>query len=361
LKVYNKDNVLEASLKRIRYFFDEFEDVVVAFSGGKDSTVTLKLAIMVATELKRLPVKVMFIDQEAEWTSVIEYIRRVMNSKEVEPLWFQIPIKIFNANSFTDNWLQCWDVGQEWMRAKEEVSIKNNTFGTDRFRLLFDRIINSFAKRTCLLSGIRTDEAPSRLISVSTYNIYKGLSYGRKISNRNFCFYPIYDWKYSDVWKFINEYDLDYCKLYDLMYQYGVKTNDMRVSNLNHVTAKKCLLLLQEIEPQTWEKLTERLVGINTTKHTKNIKIELPVAFKDYKEYRNYLIANLITEDAIKTRMFNKFNALDKVFGNNEKYDRETIKTILSNDFYFKKLKNFRNRPLCKKTQLTIKTQLTML
>lgn len=73
-RVYRDQNVYEAALDRMRWLFDEFEDVVVTISGGKDSTVIFNLALMVAREKNRLPLRVFFLDQEAEWNVVIEHV-----------------------------------------------------------------------------------------------------------------------------------------------------------------------------------------------------------------------------------------------------------------------------------------------
>lgn len=43
-------SVFEAALDRIRYCYDNFDEVIVNVSGGKDSTICLELAIMVARE-----------------------------------------------------------------------------------------------------------------------------------------------------------------------------------------------------------------------------------------------------------------------------------------------------------------------
>lgn len=50
MKYYRKQNVYEAGLERIRFIFDEFPEVIVSFSGGKDSTNVLNLALKVAKE-----------------------------------------------------------------------------------------------------------------------------------------------------------------------------------------------------------------------------------------------------------------------------------------------------------------------
>ena len=45
-KIYNCDkNVLTAAKERISYIFDNFDNIVVSISGGKDSTVLAHLAL----------------------------------------------------------------------------------------------------------------------------------------------------------------------------------------------------------------------------------------------------------------------------------------------------------------------------
>lgn len=89
MKVYKKQSVYDAALDRIRYLFDEFPNVIVGFSGGKDSTVVLELALIVAREKNRLPLDVLFIDQEAEWQALsrgYEYNRfRYASKREERP------------------------------------------------------------------------------------------------------------------------------------------------------------------------------------------------------------------------------------------------------------------------------------
>ena len=140
MKIFLNDNVWDKALERIEYIFDEFDEVIVSFSGGKDSTVIFNLALIVAKKKNRLPLKVLFLDQEAEWQNVVDYVRTVMNMKEVEPYWLQVPIKLFNATSMEKHWLYCWDSEDEenWMRPKEDISIKENVYGTDRFKKLFE-------------------------------------------------------------------------------------------------------------------------------------------------------------------------------------------------------------------------------
>lgn len=137
MKFYLKQNVLEAALDRIRWLFDEFDNLVVNFSGGKDSTVVLNLALQVAEEKDRLPLPVMFVNQEAEWQTVTDYVREVFADPRVKPIWVQCPIKIFNATSTTDPWLTCREPSRKWMRSQEPNAITENVHCTDCFGKFF--------------------------------------------------------------------------------------------------------------------------------------------------------------------------------------------------------------------------------
>lgn len=115
MKIYKKQTVYEAALDRIRYIFDEFPNIVVGYSGGKDSTVVFELAMIVAKEKNRLPLKVLWIDQELEWKSTVEQVKHVMYNPDVEPMWLQVPMKILNAASGRKDadWLHCWAKDEE--------------------------------------------------------------------------------------------------------------------------------------------------------------------------------------------------------------------------------------------------------
>lgn len=357
MKIHKKQNVLEAALERTRYFFDEFENIVVSFSGGKDSTVVLNLALMVAEEKGRLPLKVMFIDQEAEWSSVADYIKRVMYDHRVDPYWMQIPMVLYNSTSTTDNWLHCWaeEDKDKWIRERDQIAKTVNKYGTNRFKDLFTNIIKTeFGHlRTANLGGIRTDESPTRMVALTHSLTYKHITYGKKLNEGldHYTFYPIYDWHLSDVWKFIYSYDLDYCSHYDDLFRHGCALKDMRVSNVHHETAVANLFMVQEIDSKLWSKLTKRIAGINTAGHLKIDSIRtpktLPYMFKDWYEYREYLLDNLITDPDVKEAFSRIFVKKDAIYSHRlikEKYCKACITAILANDTGAK-LDNFNNSP----------------
>lgn len=357
-KIYKQKNVYDASIERINYLFDEFDNVVVGFSGGKDSTVTLNLALQVAEERGRLPLQVMFLDQEAEWQNVIDYIREVMTDERVEPLWLQIPFKLFNATSNKDHWLQCWNPDDEanWMRTKETYSLKENIYGTDRFHDMFQAFFEVHFKdqKACYLAGVRTQESPARFLAVTSDATYKFVTYGKKLNRKmqHYTFYPIYDWGFSDVWKAIHDNDWKYTKIYDYQFQHGIHVKSMRVSNLHHETSIESLYYLEEVEKETWNKLTARLSGINTAGkmgRDKFLKIKkLPYMFRNWVEYRDHLLENLITDEEHREVFRKRFKKLDDKYDFNYHKDKLTkvqINSLMANDFEGTKLINWERNP----------------
>ena len=347
-RILLKNNVYDEALERINWVFDEFDNVVVGYSGGKDSTVTFELALQVARERGRLPLKVLFLDQEAEWDTVIDHVRDTMTREEVEPLWMQIPFQIFNATSTTEHWLMCWDPEKDgnWIRPKEEFALKDNIYNEVRFNEMFTAFFKTMYpdQNAAYLAGMRAEESPNRYLSLTQSETYKGRTWGKILSRErcHYTFYPIYDWSFTDVWKSIHENQWDYCKIYDIFYQYGISTKEMRVSNLHHETAVRSLFILQEIEPENYNRVVARLEGIDMTgKMQENFFCpkELPEAFGSWKEYRDYLVVNLLDEKWHQ-RFKDKFYEMDMMYEwfMGDKLHKRLINSVLTNDHEFVKV-----------------------
>lgn len=357
MKIFLKESVWDVALERINRIFDEFDNnIIISTSGGKDSTVTMELALKVAEERGCLPVKMMFLDQEAEYRMTIEYMRKAMADPRVEPLWIQAPIKLFNATSMDDPWLMCWAEGDEWMRPKEDISIKENHFGTDRFHDIFEKIINYYFpdKPAAYLAGVRAEESPTRLAGLTTGQTYKDITWGKKLNEKkgHFTFYPLYDWCLSDIWKAIHSNGWDYCQIYDELYRYGIAPHKMRVSNLHHETAVHSLFFLHEIEGDTWDALAKRLGGVNQAKHMQKHEMfavqKLPWMFHDWKEYRDYLTEHLITMEEHKKIFKKEWAKMDELYAQMafpEDLYKKQIGSLLVNDWEFVKIAGFLNSP----------------
>ena len=357
MKIYMEENVFDATIKRINRIFDEFNNVCVNFSGGKDSTVCLELCLAIARQRGRLPLNVMFIDQEIEWEHTIEYMRRVMYRKEVNPIWLQMPIKIFNATNHDEEWLWCWEEGGNWVREKEPISIKENVFGTMRFGEIFGAVCNHFWENEdcAFIGGVRGEESPKRVLAATGSRCYKEITYGALQGwdgeeKKHIVFYPLYDWSYTDIWKFIFDNKVDYNRIYDFMYAHGVPVNRMRVSNLNHETALSSLAYLQELEPEMWNKAAARLKGINTIKHctvADCIPKTLPEMFSSWEEYIIYLVDNIVKEEHKKTFKDKVLRVLFDFDGypDKESVYKTLVRCIILDDYYFTTIENLYTHP----------------
>lgn len=353
MKVNLDKTVYQAALDRIDWLYDEFPHVIVSYSGGKDSTVICELAVEVAERKGKLPVDVLFIDQEAEWTSTVEIMRTIDARPEINLHWLQVPIQIFNATSAADPWLWCWREGDEWLRPKEPGSIHDNEFGTTRLVPMFDAYATHLwgDEPVAQLNGVRCEESPARTQGLTVWPCYKHITWGNKkeatARHPHFVFSPIYDWRYIDVWKAIHDNGWPYNALYDLQYQHGIPTRNMRVSNLHHETAVRSLEYAHEVDGELWDRLSARLQGVNSAKHMEQAfrqpPVELPRMFSDWREYRDYLLENLITDEEIKATFKRQFGFADNRYMPliHEKLWRMHVGCLLANDYHGTKMSTF--------------------
>lgn len=297
-KKFNRDkNVLEESIDRISYIFDEFNEIRVSISGGKDSTVLLHLVLQEAEKRNR-KIYVFFLDQEAEYQSTIEIIREQMKHPLVISEWYQTPIYMTNATSTTDYFLYAWGEGEKWMREKETNSVHNiDGESPDRFYTFFPFIEKKNPKAAYLI-GLRADESLNRYRAVTKKPGYKGLMWSTITECGANRFYPIYDWGWDSIWKFIYDYNLPYNKLYDLMFWSNYSVYKMRVSNLIHEKSFKCLKDLPKFEPETYDALCNRISGIATASRYVSEKLifsnkKLPKHYNSWLEFRDFLLENI--------------------------------------------------------------------
>ena len=102
-QIYINKTVLECAEERIKTVFDEYENICVSVSGGKDSTVLVHLALKEAHKRDRR-IGIFFLDEEVVYDSTIKQVDYIMNlyPENTIKLWFQIEFNLTNATSFKD-------------------------------------------------------------------------------------------------------------------------------------------------------------------------------------------------------------------------------------------------------------------
>ena len=281
-KKYTGQNVYDALQERLKFLFEEFDNIFVSFSGGKDSGLLLNLTL--DFQRKYYPHKrigVFHQDFEAQYTVTTEYVERTFEriKGEVEPYWVCLPMATRTALSSYQMYWYPWDDTKEdiWVRPMPDhpyvINLKNNPMTTYRYRMHQEDLAKQFGrwyrkahdnKKTICLLGIRTDESLQRYTGILNKKYgYKDECWISKQFKDVWAASPIYDWSNSDVWHANYLFQYDYNKLYDLYHMAGLKPDQMRVASPFNDYAKDSLHLYRVIDPEIWAKLIGRVQGAN--------------------------------------------------------------------------------------------------
>ena len=346
-QVYVPKDVVTAAAERISYIFDEFENIIVSVSGGKDSTVLCWLALQEARRRNRR-IGIMFLDEEVVYQSTVEQIDWLMNlyPENTVRIWLQFPFRLTNATSMTETQLICWEDGKHkiWMRSKVPYSIQHMPWDAETVTIrdknkgfgFYDVIDNfqSHRDHTAFLVGLRATESMNRFRAVSKNPGYKDVCWCTRVPGEgNASFYPLYDWNFHDVWKFIYDNGIRYSRIYDYMWKKGMRLNDIRVSSLIHEKAFKALVELPEFEPKTYDKLVKRVKGIQVGNlYGKDAAMlrcrKLPKNYSSWIEYRDFLLDTYL--DADKKWIFEQRFAHQL---NNNYVARQQCRQLILNDY----------------------------
>src|SRR5690606_13895502 len=92
LKKPTAKNVLTAAKERISYTFDNFDKILLSFSGGKDSSVMFHL-VMEEAILRGRKVGVMLIDFEAQYKATSDHAREMFDlyKDHIDLHWICLP------------------------------------------------------------------------------------------------------------------------------------------------------------------------------------------------------------------------------------------------------------------------------
>ena len=128
-KIFLEKNVLEAAFERLEFIFRNFENVYFSVSGGKDSSVMVQLANIIAKKLDK-KFDVLYIDFEAQYKHTIQHIEELKQLPQIRDFYhIALPIALRNAVSVLQPKWICWEEESKhlWVRDMPEdaINIKN--------------------------------------------------------------------------------------------------------------------------------------------------------------------------------------------------------------------------------------------
>lgn len=310
-------NVYEASVHRLEYIFREFDNIYLSFSGGKDSGVMVNLACDISRKTGK-KFTLLYIDLEGMYKKTIEFVETIINSNKncfSDIHWVCLPLLTTNAVSMFEPFWIVWDdtKKEKWIREMPNynyvINLENNPLSFYKYRMTFEDFIQKYAAwqsekgKTACLVGIRTDESLNRWRTVNRTDVsrYNNKEFSVKMIDGCYNFYPIYDWHVNDVWTYNGKFNKPYNKLYDLMHLAGVPLHKMRVCEPYGDEQRVGLNLFKVIEPETWQKVVDRVSGANfgniyrNSKAIGDGKFTLPKGHT-WKSYCKFLL-NTLPED----------------------------------------------------------------
>lgn len=271
-------DVWTLAVQRARRLFEEFDHVAVMFSGGKDSTATLHAVLAAAHEKpeERLPLRVIFFDEEVIPLETEGYVRRLSKRDDIDLEWYCIPVLHFNACSREEGFWYPWapEMKDKWVRpmppeALTDIPEKYMPGGwagvndvTKRMHHsnlvaeLFNPALHGEAVQAL---GIRAAESLRRHQAVTRRErdnwIIRNID--GDLNGAVWKAYPIYDWGNDDVWTAPKRFGWDYNHGYDALEMCGVPVSQQRMGPPFGAESMKSLKDWAAAYPDVWKKVVE--------------------------------------------------------------------------------------------------------
>tara|TARA_R110002050_G_C8935549_1_gene512271 strand:+ start:280 stop:1578 length:1299 start_codon:yes stop_codon:yes gene_type:complete len=312
-------NVYELAVERVKFTFENFDNIYLSFSGGKDSGVMLNLVVDYMRENNiTKKIGLFHIDYEAQYEMTTDYVDLVYSENEDLFDYYRVclPIAAQCCTSMTQSYWLPWEASKKdiWTRkmplscvneSNHEFEFYEEGMWDYEFMEKFSEWMhkNGSGKTACFV-GIRTQESFNRwraIHSDKNYKKFDGKRWTKEISQDIYNIYPIFDWKTEDVWTANAKFEWSYNKLYDIFNQAGMTIHQMRVASPFNDSAAESLKMYKIIDPKNWGKMIGRVNGVNftglyggtTAMGWRNIKLPKGHTWKTYMEF---LLDTLPTE-----------------------------------------------------------------
>ena len=312
-KIESDIDVLTAAKQRIRNIWKTAPRLYLMFSCGKDSLCVSSLIydMILSGELDASKLRVVFIDEEALYPSMVEAAERWRKNfmRVGVPFdWYCLPFKqvcTLDSLSASESWVT-WEPGKEdvWMRTPPPYAIVKSDILKYAGQMNYQTFCAKAFSDGIQIVGLRVAESYTRLFSIAVMD-----STGYKSRK----FYPIYDWENDDVWLYIKERGLEFPEIYIHLYEAGVNKNMLRLSAFFGDKTTQGLRWIVQTDPQLWERIERRMPNAylvllywdsemfarSTKKRQKNEAQSEALEKKNYKE----LCADLLFKNTDKYRI----------------------------------------------------------
>jgi predicted phosphoadenosine phosphosulfate sulfurtransferase len=295
-KQYQDVNVFEETLNRIRYIYDTFDEVVVSFSGGKDSTAVLNTALIVAEEKNKLPLRVIFFDEEAIHPPTIEYVQRVADNDKVNFEWYCLQFKHRNACSNEEPFWYTWDETKKdlWVRElPKNAIVEHPKFKKGMtFQEFAPYLYSKGQGKIAMLTGIRTQESLRRYQVIAKKKNDAFINAKCEAGQNQYRAFPIYDWSSEDVWLGVHKFGWDYNRTYDIFNQTKLYEDYLhqRVCPPYGEEPLRGLWVYSECFPDMWHKMIQRVEGVATAWRYGNTELYSSAKAKpEHVTWKDYL------------------------------------------------------------------------
>ena len=260
VKREGEKSVLEAARKRIVNAFSNGKKVYVSFSGGKDSLCLLDLVLKLAAQGKIDPSKIIveFIDEEAIFDCVEKTVKDWRNKVLLaggQFNWFCLEVKHFSCfnNLEEDESFICWDSAMKsvWVRKPPPFAIREHPRLVKGKNTYQEFLMKHNADGICV-TGVRMAESLQRSkYMAASFSSKGGLARGNMV-------WPLYDWKDTDIWKYLYEEKIDIPDIYLYLYQTGTRLNALRVGAFFSIDTAKSLVKMNEYYPALMDRVIRR-------------------------------------------------------------------------------------------------------
>lgn len=227
-----KDKIVQAK-KIIKESLERFSPhkLLLAWTGGKDSTTMLWLYRQACKEINHPLPKAMFIDEGHVFEEILELVDRVKKQWDVE----LVVVKnsdVSDKAKYVGDIIRVADLNERNRREVERLGYEEDSFSFEPESYVGNHLMKTVAMNIfleengvkALCTAIRWDEQEAR-IEEDYFSLRKNPDHTR--------IHPILHFKERDIWDAIHTYNIPFCSLYYNGYRsLGAKGSTLKTSDI---------------------------------------------------------------------------------------------------------------------------------